>query len=476
MKKKLIGVASILLFLIGIDIVKAERFQIGNYITSTYVKMIEGDNTKYLTVQFIKSTNNEITYCIEPFILLDEQIDYQEMNEEELNLTQEDIIKIKLISYYGYGYQDRTEDRWYAYTQVLIWQTVSKNADIYFTNTLNGNKTNKFDTYMNQIMEDVNRDMQILNIQKEYKINLGSELIINNIPEEYTIKTQYHQYNRIDNSIKISSIKKNDTLTIQKINNYYETPAKFYKGNTSQKVLKRGNANGILYTSNIICLQGILNTEIQDKYNVIDEDIVIRYQIKTINNTYNDYIKKDPKNYKLPYGNIYIKAEILNENYLLEQTEYETIIDDNHKVQTIYLIPKKKKTKLKINDYICLEEECQINKNIPIIILDNNMNIIKEEITNEEGYIEIELPLGIYYIYQETIEGYEKVDSIQIEINDLEKEYEENIYNKKIIIKEEPIIIEDIEIEPPYTGIEDLKVLLIISIFTLINIKVVKKL
>ncbi len=490
MKKKLIGVTIfILISILKIDIVKGEKFIIGDYITSTYVKMTEGSNTKYLTVQFLKTNSGEITYCIEPFILLDEQIEYQKMDESNLSLTPEDIIKIKLISYYGYGYQDRTEPRWYAYTQVLIWQTVSKNADIYFTNTLNGNKTNKFDTYLNMIKHDVEEDLKKLNIQDEYRLNLGSNLILENISNNYTFTSNVHTINRESNNIVINNITNTGTFTYQKINNNYTKEATFYSGNTSQKVLVRGNANGPIYTSNIICLQGKIKVILQDKYNIIDPNNkpIITYIISTNNNEYTNTISEGEQTNNYSYGIYNFKVKDISNDYIIQNIDYNFELNDNNLEEIIYLIPELKKTNLIINNYLCEEDNCLPNKEIKVNLLDENNNLIKELITDELGHIKEEIIKGIYYVYQPTIEGYEEQKSIKVEINNLDNEYTINIYNyKKPIIEEtiieEPIIeeintiIEPIEeIEVPYTGIEDLKVLLIISTIFIISLKVLKR-
>lgn len=503
MKKKLIGVTIIILIsILKIDIVKGEKFIIGDYITSTYVKMTERSNTKYLTVQFIKTTNGEITYCIEPFVLLDEQIEYQEMNESNLSLTPEDIIKIKLISYYGYGYHDRTEPRWYAYTQVLIWQTVSKNADIYFTNTLNGNRTNKFDTYLNMIMHDVEEDLKKLNIQDEYRINLGADLILENISDNYTFASRIHRVRRDGNNILVKTVTNTGTFTYQKINNYYTREATFYSGNTSQKVLIRGNANGPLYTSNIVCLQGKIKIIVQDKYNIIDPNNkpIITYNIRLGDINYKNTISEGEQTKQFGYGTYNFKIEDISNDYTIKDIDYSFELNDNNLEEIIYLIPELKKTNLIINDYICEEDNCIPNKEIKVNLLDENNNLIKEVITNELGQIKEEIIKGTYYVYQPTIEGYEEQKSIKVEINNLDNEYTINIYNHKIIEPiieeptieeptieeptiEDPIIEEEIipkeesieEIEVPYTGIDDIKVLFIITTITIISLKVLKR-
>lgn len=72
---------------------------------------------------------------IDPFYGYDTYDYYYGMNSLEEKLKN----KIALIVYYGYGYQDRTDIKWYNITQYLIWEEIVKNENgqIYFEDTNN---------------------------------------------------------------------------------------------------------------------------------------------------------------------------------------------------------------------------------------------------------------------------------------------------------------------------------------------------
>ena len=53
--------------------VYAEKFTIGDYIEGEYVRMVGKDKTKNLNVQKIIDSNGKFVYCLEPFILVDEE-------------------------------------------------------------------------------------------------------------------------------------------------------------------------------------------------------------------------------------------------------------------------------------------------------------------------------------------------------------------------------------------------------------------
>ena len=60
--------------------------------------------------------------------------DYTEISE----LSMDQWKKIVLISFYGYGYDNHTEDKWYYITQVMIWRVAEPRSEFHFTNGLEG--------------------------------------------------------------------------------------------------------------------------------------------------------------------------------------------------------------------------------------------------------------------------------------------------------------------------------------------------
>ena len=47
-------------------------------------------------------------------------------------LDNDTLDRIKVIAYYGYGYNKHTDIKWYSITQYLIWETINKDTDISF--------------------------------------------------------------------------------------------------------------------------------------------------------------------------------------------------------------------------------------------------------------------------------------------------------------------------------------------------------
>ena len=133
MKKILYGLLVLFSF---VSFVKAESFVEGKFISGEYVNKVKAGVTNYVTMQFIKDNDGNIVYCLEPYVLFKEGDNYEkyEWDLSSYNkLSDEQRRQIELISYYGYGYNGRTTNKWYVITQVLIWKTVDTRGDIYFT-------------------------------------------------------------------------------------------------------------------------------------------------------------------------------------------------------------------------------------------------------------------------------------------------------------------------------------------------------
>ena len=155
----------IIFLFISIGRVDALNFYEGDFITGEYINKVDGNKTYYMTMQYIHDGNGNIVYCIEPFTKFYENYNYQ-LTDPYLNYDSNTLRRVELLSYYGYGYKNRTDIKWYVITQYLIWKSVSNN-DIYFTDKLNGRRIDKYQVEINELNNDVNgHDSN--NLIKEY--------------------------------------------------------------------------------------------------------------------------------------------------------------------------------------------------------------------------------------------------------------------------------------------------------------------
>ncbi len=99
-----------------------------------------------------------LAYCLEFGIDANEAVDaYNGTNwsGSDLKLSNEQIKKIELIAYYGYGYGSHTSSLWYAATQKLIWETVDSSLEFTVTRGESG-ESDSLSEYEKEILKLVN--------------------------------------------------------------------------------------------------------------------------------------------------------------------------------------------------------------------------------------------------------------------------------------------------------------------------------
>ena len=136
-------------------VVFAETFRKGDYIINEYIDRVDNGKVYYANAQYYYDSSGNLVYCIEPFDTLDPGSEYKEYVGDftQYNKLSEDAKrKIFLIAYYGYGYGNHNTTKWYVVTQLLIWRVIAGEKNVYFTDTLNGNKIDKYDNEINEIL------------------------------------------------------------------------------------------------------------------------------------------------------------------------------------------------------------------------------------------------------------------------------------------------------------------------------------
>ena len=152
----------------------SSNFYEGEYIDGIYMnKRKEGSSTIYYQkARFFRQTGtNRFAYCIDPFVFFQEGSNYDAVITPS-NLTESQKQEISLIAYFGYGYNNHTEKKWYAITQMMIWKAADLTGNFYFTDKLNGNKIEPYNNEINEI------NTLIANYKKETSLNNKTYTII----------------------------------------------------------------------------------------------------------------------------------------------------------------------------------------------------------------------------------------------------------------------------------------------------------
>ena len=134
----------IILLFISISKVSAydllETFYYDTKLPNMYVTKIKDGKLKNTATFLLHKSNSDYVYCIDTFTseisgTYEGYIGYNPV----FGLSKEQINRMNLLSYYGYGYNNHTDLKWYGITQYLIWDTLNLD-DIYYTDKYYGDK------------------------------------------------------------------------------------------------------------------------------------------------------------------------------------------------------------------------------------------------------------------------------------------------------------------------------------------------
>lgn len=411
------------------------KFYEAEYIDNIYISKYQYSNNTiyYQKARLFREVNtNEVAYCIEPFVFFNENSTY-ESSIDINSLSKEKMDTIKRIAYYGYGYKNHYEIKWYAITQFMIWQETVNNGEIFFTDKLNGKRIYPYQNEINEIYTLVNNSKLTPSFTNNtYTLVEDNELILedtNNVLYEY--KTNDYTIN--DNKITINNLKEG-SHTIKLYKNYtnYNTPHIFYQSYNSQNLIKLGNIEEEIISLNFNVIKTNIEINKIDKdtktsipqgeasldnaiIGLYDENMNLINEYTIINN------KIVIKNINI--GKYYIKEIKAGEGYTLNNNIYEINIKKDNYNQKIDIENEVIKKNIIIEKKYGEENNLNYEKDIHFEIYDKNNNLISTIKTNEKGIAKITLPYGTYTFKQlNTTTGYQKIEPFEIKIINTEDE------------------------------------------------------
>ena len=439
MVKVLKRIVFVFVMFLSFSIVKAEQFKVGEYIEGEYIKMVSNNTTKYLTIQIIRDSNDNFVYCIEPFVLVDENEKDYVTYESDLSLyddlTEEQKRRVSLLAYYGYGYKDRKTKKWYAITQMLIWRTVDPDSEFYFTDVPNGEKIDKYGGSINQILVDVYDHDKGPDYPLEYYADYGSDIVIDDFEQRYTFESSYD----IDygyGTYTIKDIVEDGTLSYV-LNNKSIGDVAIFDSSNSQDLLRPGNVINPKYTINIYVNAGEITLDIRkDSSGIYSKQTDFTNTCYEISNkdtvldkvcTSNDNLVY--KTNKLSYGEYSIKQVSVGLGYEVDTNVYNVTIDDRSN-KNIVLNNKMIKNKIELTKYYCIDDNCLYEENALFNVYDKDNVLVGSITTNSEGYGSLDVGYGVYKVVQEGgLENYTFVEEYEEDvINSVDRYYKE-LYN-----------------------------------------------
>ena len=448
------------------------QFYEDEYIPNVFVVRKKGAAHFYQQGRVFRNrTTNEIAYCLQPFALFDENALYESVDRIE-SLSDETIQKIKEIASFAYPLGSSSLE-YYMATQIKIWQIIEPDAEFYFTDTLDGNKTTKYDRWF-QVIDD---NIRVYNQAPTYNNQTFTAPIKGSLSIRMGVSGTYEDilettlpYTRKGNDIIFNQLKEGDYEV--KVRRHFKTysnqPILFYYSKTSQALMNRVGTEDKFFSFKIHVVDTSINVKKIDKdsksstpsgeaslkgavfslYNEQDEKL----GTFTFDNSLEQKISVLTGNIDyLPFGKYKIKEEKAGTGYLCNTNTFEITIDESHPHIELAIENEVIKNKVELKKFFGNEQTLKAEAGVVFEIYDANDVLYNTVETNEEGLVTFILPYGTYRIHQKTTkEGYQKVEDFTVKVEKEGKEHHYVLYDD-----EEPKEPEEpephIEIEVPNT-------------------------
>lgn len=279
-----------------LSIIKVNALENDSNVTIVYLNDIHSnrivDGKTYSGKQGIVYVNGNIGYCLDATILLKNNVYSSSLDFGIVNFTDEQLHYLELVSYFGYGYENRTDDYYYLATQELVWEYLT-GGEVYWTNAAH-TVTIDIENYKNSILKSIEEYLKEPNISQYIESFVGDEATLtdfNNVLKYYQTGSPFAQIK--DNKLHINTeYAGTTTITLTK-RNLNSNVSYLYTSNGSQSLATFGfqtnNTKEINITSRVIK---------QSKLKVIKKDSITgdvikkrQTQIKILNLQTNEYLK-----------------------------------------------------------------------------------------------------------------------------------------------------------------------------------------
>ena len=432
--KKILLVISILLGILIPEVVSAATFKVDCLLYDHVVREKDGKIENKQIKKIVRNEDNRFVYSLE----YDKEISSNNLSPLDTysKVDSNTLDKIKLISYYGYGYKSHTDIKWYAITQLMIWREIDKSSNYYF-------EDNKYDLEIATLNKLVDNHYVLPSFanQKVFVDETGITNIedTNGVLNDYSILNNDGISVTKKNNIFIinSKLDRNHSILFSKATNLYSGVPNFYLDNSGSDILLPGNFKPIYFSVVIRALCGDIKVSLVDKDDSLPSDKFDGVVFSLYDSNNKLISRKVVSNGELIfkemlYGKYYLRQDnsIINYGYSNELLP----INVDNKLKEIIIYNQIKKGKIRFSDSF-ESDGFEIRFNI----YDVNNNIIDSfTSTNIDNY-EALLPYGIYSIRQ--------VDDLNYNTDSLEFEIDKD---SQIINLNSRKILEEIEVPDAY--------------------------
>ncbi len=439
-----------LLTIFGVQTVHAEQYTgqaiwPSEHISNIYIKKDRNDGySKWQQARFIRrSEDNQFVYCLQPYADIDNNLPYYDVARSDyarvLGFSEEQWERISLLAYYGYQYNDNgynhSDHKWYAITQVMIWRTTNPDSNIYFTETLNGSYTSKFDGEMAELERLVSNHYKTPSLENNIVLPIGQTKELNDsngVLSNYTIAGTENVTASINGntlSVTANSIGEGK-VTFEKKATKYEIPPIVYFSDHSQNVFRVGNYDPVRSRFTLKVIGGRVTpakVDIETRNNTPQGEAKLGgavYGIYKVDGTRVGQVvtKEDGRNtsdYLPELGRFYLLEEQPSEGYLLDSNKYYFEITENNLNPEVQVFEQVIKRDFEFTK-VYASAETQIMEpevGIQFAIYNRAGEQVEEVTTDSQGVFRFTLPYGTYTVKQlTTTKGHEKIEDFNVEV------------------------------------------------------------
>jgi len=441
MKRKILFIfiffASI--FLGGILDVSANTYtdkfnDVARWIPNIYIAKEKDGVKHYRQMTMVeRKSDGSAAYCIEPALTANSDAILNGVDENQwvaANLTKEEWTRLELLAYYGYGYQNHTDLKWYAITQMMMWEEIPQGYEIYFTEGLNGERTDKY----KKEMEEIERLIQNHGKTPKFEVDKvrmqinGSVTLsdTNSVLSSFNLGTNHLvEAKKEGNQLVLTAKQTGKTsLSFTKEDKNFAHPVIVYVDDTFQNVLVRGAYAPVNAFLEVEVIGGSITLEKKDfdtLSNIPSGNATLKgaiYEVFTSEDVLMGSLTTDEKGYvkgdfSLGLGEYYLKEKVAPSGYQLDNRKHYFTITTENLHPTISVTDKVIRGKIQIQkvDSENLSATPQGSASLngaKFGIYDSKEQLVDTLITNSEGIAtSIELPFGKYKIKElESSTGY----------------------------------------------------------------------
>lgn len=427
----------LILFMSILTIKADDTFYLGEKVPNMYVESIKGNDIHNGAPFLLHRSDGALVYCINPFKMMSTNDTYKSYtyNDSIFNLTDEELNKLNIISYYGYGYKNHTDIKWFGITQYMMWKSLDFD-DVYFTDVYYGKRVEKYEAEVSELENLINNYYKLPSFSnKKYEYDPNNSYVLtdtNNMLSNYQIKSSNIEATISDNKLIINT-KGSGTYKITFVRkspisrNYV-----LYNLDGAQALIYPGKINDITFNISIEVNSGSITIHKYDSENKNRLEASLSNAIFGIYKN-NALVSKITTNDKgsvsinnLALGSYTVKELNPSKGYNKDTNFYNVTISKTNKDVVINSYSKVIEGNLIINKYYGSDNDYKLDENAIFEVYSNN-KLIK----TLSGKINEKIEYGTYLIKQ--VSGkkyYDLIDEFNVSILE-EKDYQYNFYTDK---------------------------------------------